>query len=799
MQLINKMDLANSELQNTSIYSVETFDRAFPTSMDGLKPIHKRILFTMWKRHVYSLTKVSTVCGACLEFHPHGDSSVYGALVRMAQPWVMNYPYVYIEGNKGDQSGSVPAAGRYLMCKLDKFADDVILSDLDEVSVDYEDNFDYLSKVPKYVPSKIPLILINGISGIGVAFKCDMPPHNLNDVADCCIMYIKNKSITNEKLCEGFYPDFPTGGEILNGDEVSRFYKYGEPCVVSLRGKAILDTTKNMIVLTEFPYGIAIDDISSQIANAVKDGNMILSGITSIIDNNHVDENMAKNAKKQQNTTYEYQCKKEANIMEILNEICRVSQFKTSIQMNFMVNYDGYPRPVNVKDIIAKWYEVRVDTIRRRHQRNITLAQEKLHLYEGILSIYDRKEEVVSFISKSKAKSKEDVIIELHKRFGVTKTQARGIYEMPLGTLNGFGQSDLENKIKVLHDNIMADDYILTHIDETIIKDLNDLKAKYGRPRRTLVTMNYQEKASSKPVVTKGSFLYSYTSLGLYDVNGCKDSKGLLSGLRAYKINGKGVREVCGGSALEGTPEGFVVCYSDSTIQIISSNVFKIVNVWYDTKCDEKDASKHITAACAYYSNNDELVCLTNDFKVKRISVKELGKRAVNSGGIITNIVRSDPESEKLDCLMVGNKSPKGPIYSLVPLSDIPLLGRSAGGVKTAFDPNGDLKVNMILLDIGSEDTERLFVGTSDKDGQGYIHSIPLDALKITGRTNKPKILALPVDQEATGLILGDVGDKEKILCMIGKNSTSTLSVTNFKKQFSFKRTFLNTITGDVF
>lgn len=345
----------------------------------------------------------------------------------------------------------------------------------------------------------------------------------------------------------------------------------------------------------------------------------------------------------------------------------------------------------------------------------------------------------------------------------------------------------------------MQDDYILTHIDETIIKDLEELKAKYGRPRRTTVIMNYQEKLNSKLVISKGAFVYSHVSLGLYDVNGCKDSKGLLSGLRAFKINGKGTREVLGGSALEGTPLGFVVCYSDATIQTVNSNVFKIVNVWYDTKCDEKDSSKHITAACPYYKDTDELVCLTDDFKLKRISVKELSKRAVASGGVISQITRSDPESEKIDCLMVGSKGAKGPVYSVVPLEDIPLLGRSAGGVKSAFDPNGDLEVYIMLIDIGADETTRLFVGTSDKDGQGYIHSIPLDALKITGRVNKPKLLALPVDQEATGLILGDIGDKEKILCMIGRNNTSTLSVTNFKKPFSFKRTFLNTVTGDVF
>lgn len=801
MQQISQIDLSDSMKDNTLVYSVETFDRAFGKGGqgDGLKPIHRRILYSMWENNTYQFTKGATVIGRVLQYHPHGDSSVEGALVRMAQPWVMNYPYVEIQGNMGTQDGAVNAAPRYFETKISQFAKDVILDELDKVTVDFEDNFDYKTMVPKYLPSKIPLILVNGISGIGVGFKCDFPSHNLNDIADRCIQYIRNKNIKNEDLCDGLYPDYPTGGEILNGKELERFYKYGENTTIDIRGKHVFDTATNTIILTEFPYGVDIDDIALSITDQIKNGNMILSGILEYQDNNHTESN--RNSKKKTATTYEYKCKKEANMLEILNEMSKVSKFRTTIQLSFMVNVDGYPKYVTVLDIIKDWYNVRVDCIRRRHQRNISIAQEKLHLYEGILSIYSRRDEVVKYISSTKGSSKEEIIEDMHKRFNLTKTQARGIYEMPLGTLSGFGEQDLRGRIDNLRKNMLDDDYILTHIDQTIISELEELKRKYGRPRRTTIIMDYQEAKNSSPVISKGLFLYSYNSLGLFDINGSKNNKGLLNGLRAFKGFGKGVRDICGGISLEGTPKGFVVCYSDATMQTIDSGVFRTLNVWYDTRCDEKDQARMITSACPYYSDEDEFVCLSDDMKIKRLSIKDISKRVVGSGCVINKIVRSDPNDEKIDVLMIGNTGDKGATYSVVPLDDVPMLGRSANGVKCAYEKTIGLEVYIAMIDIGSSDEmSRFFVGTSDESGQGYIHSIPINALKITGRTNKPKSLGLPKDQKATGLIVGDIDPKNKdqIISMVGKNNLSTLSISNFKKEFSFKRLFLNMVTGGV-
>lgn len=810
MQNVGSIDIVDSEKENTLVYSKSVFDRVFPY-LDGLKPIHRRILWAMFVDNTINFTKCANIVGKTMIFHPHGDAAIYSTMVRLGQPWIMNYPLIDVRGNKGDQGNSSGyAAPRYTECKLSDFTRDAVLADLNKVTVNFTDNYDYKSLVPEYLPTRIPLVLLNGINGIGVAYKTDIPPHNLNDIVDRCVMYINNKNISNEVLCDGLFPDFPTGGEILNGDELIQFYKHQIPCNISIRGKAELDTSKNMIILTEFPYGIDIDDITAKVSAACKSGNMVLSGITSIQDNNHhVDalsgiaesveeiEASSKKRKKQQATTYEYTCKKDANMMEILNEICKVSDFKTTVQMSFMVNVDGYPKYVTVKDIISDWYNIRTDSKRRQYQRNITSSQEKLHLYEGILSIYPRKDEVVHFISSNKGTSREEVIESLHKKFKLSKTQARGIYDMPLGTLSGFGEHELEVKIKLLKDTIAENDHNLLHIDEIIIQELNDLKTKYGRPRKTTILMNYQEKKSEKPVVSKGQFLYSHNSLGLLDINGCNNSKGLMNGLRTFKGIGKGVREIEGGSVLEGSPAGFIVCYSDSTIQIIDSSVFRVLNVWYDTKCDEKDQYRCITAACPYYEESDEFICLTDDLKLKRIALSDLSKRASNSGGKIIKIIRNDVNDERIDCLIIGMTS-KGAGYLVVPVEDIPLLGRAASGVKTSFEDQNN-KVYMSLIDIGSSnEMSRFFVGTEDPEGQGYIHSLPIESLKITGRTNKPKQLPLPKDQIISGLIIGNVDNREESVYMFGKSSSASLSVNNFKKPFSFKRLYLTMISGGV-
>ena len=804
---MDTVDITDSSRENVLIYSQATFLRAFGDFRDGLKPIHRRILFSMNKDKVFNLTKVATLCGRVLEFHPHGDSSVYGALVRMAQPWVMNYPYIDGEGNFGTQDGDPAAAGRYIMANLSDFARYVILEELDPVVVDYAENYDYESLVPNYLPTKIPLLLVNGINGIGEAFRTNVPPHNLNEVADRCIMYIKNKKISNEKLVDGFYPDFPTGGEILNGAELAEAYKTGKPVTLQIRGVAELKPEISTIILKEFPYGINTDDIGKAVSAQVKAGNMILSGIESILDNNNnVDENGNEvSDKKKKKKTYEYACKKEANLFEVLNEIYRTTQFKTSIALSFMSVENGYPKYVTVKDVIEDWYYIRVDQKKRRHKNNISKSTERLHTYEGILYLFvnDKIDDFISFVKKSKTDS-ETLITGLANRYGITKTQAKVLSEMPVKQLSGFGKDDLESRIKAIKDSIKEDECVLSHIDETIISELENLKRMYGRPRRTKVLMDEKIAATERPVITKGMFLYSYNEIGLYDSNGSRDSKSILTGLRPYKnVAGKNIKEITGGYPIDNPPIAFAVCYSDATIQRIDSSVFKILNVWYDTKCDDKE-NRYITSACPIFSEDDELICLSSDLKLKRISVSDLNKRAVGSGSTIIQIVDHDPKDpERIDYIISGTsvnkKGERVPSYSVAPIEDIPLTSRTASGVKCSYDLNevdisGGIYVATVAMD--RDENTKVMVGAIDgKDQQNYIYSVPVTELNMTGRTNKPKSLALPSGYVVSSISCLTVDNKDQVLCMIGKNSTSTLSVVNFKKPFTLKKIFL-TVTA---
>lgn len=802
------VDMVEAARRNIIRYSLETFTRAFPSAYDGLKPVARRIIYTMWVNKNFNYVKVANITGAVLgSYHPHGDASVTDALVHLAQPWVQNYPYVVIQGNQGNQDGDSAAAARYIEAKISDFAKKVILDDIDDVSVNYVDNFDYTKTIPDYFPTRIPLVLINGISGIGEAYRVNIPPHNLNDIADICIKYIKNKNISNTELVDGLYPDFPTGGEIINGAELEKFYKGGEPVTIAIRGKVELHSDTNTIVIKEFPYGIACDDVAIATSDAWKAGNMILSGIEKIQDTNHhnddddgtgeVSEAASTDTKPrkrvQEKKTYEYKCKKDASMIEILNEIYRITSLKTTIPLSFMINQKGYPVYVTIKDIVEQWYKIRVDSKRRKHTNIIAQSYSKKHILEGILSVYDRIDDVIKAIRTNKD-DKDTLIKQLHEKFGLTVVQAKGIYEMPVGSLSAFGKSDLENRIKEADTYISDNDYLLTHIDDTIISELEELKTEFGRPRRTTITMSIEEQQTSKLALTKGAFIYAYNAIGLYDSNGVNDSKNILTGLKTYKRVEKNVREIIGGTALRGTPKGFVVCYDNGGINRIDASVFRVVNVWYDLGLD---GSISVTCAAPIYDDDDVVVCIGNDNKIKQISVTDInGKRIVSSGSVIKSICSYNPAKDKnFDrLLMVAENG----TYNLCDIDEVPLLGRAAGGVKSAFDEDTlSAKVFMTLVPSEVFDEDRVMVSSVDsKDGQNYMHSIPLTDLKLASRTAKPKLIGLPKPNSVNSIQLCNVSDKDTQLCMIGKSSTSSLNITNFKKPYDFKRLFMTVVSS---
>jgi DNA gyrase/topoisomerase IV subunit A len=787
-----EVDLVESARQNIIRYGQETFLRAFPDYRDGINPVARRILYTMWNMHASDFIKVASLVGSTSLFHPHGELSIYGSLVRLGQPWAINHPLITGQGNFGNPDGDKAAASRYIEARLSDFALFAIFEDLDKVSVNYEDNYNYTLKIPEYLPTKIPLVLINGISGIGEAFMVKIPPHNLIDVADICIKYIKNKAISNIELTEGFYPDFPTGGEIINGNDLKAYYQNGKPTSIVVRGKAELSRETNTIILKEFPYEIDIKDIEEQVQAESSKGNMILQGIINIQDDNgYRDEDEEdhgfdeKRRNKNRKKIYEYLCKKDSSMVEILQELYRSTSFQTSITISFIINEKGKLKFVKIKDIIADWYAMRVDCKRRKHTNAIAQHHNRKHILEGIRSIYDNMDSVIKTIKENKS-NKDGLIKTLHDTFGLTIVQAKGIYEMSLGALSQFGKEDLDNNIVELQRKIDENESALTMIDDIIISELLEIKERFGRPRKTTIIGHVDEHKMATITTTKGAMLLSYGAVGLFDMNGVRDSKNIITGLKSVKINGKNVREITGGKQLMNkTPIGFIVTYSDGTINRIHLNTFKVINVWYYT-----DPSVTITSGTPIYSEDDILVCLSEDRKLKRIEAKAIpGSRRLQVGSIITDISQyNENDSEQYSYLLMIAANGT---YHLSDLDDIPLVNRNASGVKSPYE---GYKGKITIIPVPSElfETERLFIGCIDsRDGQNYIIPANPDLLKVSGRTSKSRKLHIPESYVITASSVLDIGDKANQICMIGKNSTTTLGVTNFKKSYDAKRTYL--------
>lgn len=794
---MEEVDVVDSTKSNILRYGAATFVRAFPDWRDGLKPVHRRILYTMFDNHVYSLTKVNNIVGKVMPIHPHGDSSTYGALVIMAQPWATNYPYIYGVGNFGTQNGDTAAAGRYIECQVSQFTKDVIFADLDEVSVNFTDNFDHKCRVPEYLPSRIPLVLINGGQGMGEGFRTCVPPHNLNEVADRCIMYIKNKNISNAELVDGLFPDFPTGGEITNGEEVAQMYKNNTTGVIKLRGKVKLDVDNSTIYFTEFPYGKDTDDIINAIRDAKTNGNMIMSGILQLFDiNNNSDDdvNINKN-KKNEPTVYKCICRKDVNLMEIVNEIYRTTSFADSISFSVIIDENGYPNYWSIKDIIQSWYKYRVDNIYRHHRNIIASCNVEKEKLEGLLSIYDRKNELIKIIDTHTG-NREELILKVRNAFKFTLIQARAVTEMSIAQLAKFGKDKLIADIAALENKIRTSDEVLLNVDKVIIEQLEELKVKYGRPRRTTVIMSIEEHDSKIPVVSKGGLLCANNAIGLFDVNGLRDGKTILNGLKPLKVDGKNIRGINSGVGLHGTPKSFIVCY-EKGCQRIESSVFKILNVWYDLGVDSFE--NRALCATPVYSDDDDLIAITYSNKLKRFKASEItGKRILNCGEPIKDII-TVPSSNFNAILIVD----KNGTYNLTYIDEVPLQSRNASGVKSAFEETTSKERDKFLAIVNTDETEgdtyRAMVAVVDTaTEQNYMYTIPVIDMHNTSRTAKPKLLGLPVNYQVTSVDVYNIGNKDDQVTMIGKSNSSTLSVTNFKKPFDYKKQYMTIVMSGI-
>ena len=464
--------------------------RALPDVRDGLKPVHRRILYGMMelgntsdKPYKKSARTVGDVLG---KYHPHGDSSVYGALVRMAQDWAMRYPLVDGQGNFGSVDGDSAAAMRYTEARLQKIGEDM-MQDLYKETVDFTNNFDDSLQEPTVMPTRIPNLLVNGASGIAVGMATNMPTHNLGEVIDACVAYIDNNDITIDELMQHVKaPDFPTGGYIYGMAGVREAYETGRGRII-MRAKAEIETGQNhdKIVVTEIPYGVNKAELIKSIADLVNEKK--IEGISN-----------ANDESDREGMRIVIDVKRDANASVVLNKLFKMTALQTSFGVNnvALVGSTGQQRPktLNLKDLIRYFVEHRHEVVVRRTQFDLRKAKERAHILEGLIIASDNINEVIAIIRA--AKTPAEAITGLMERFNLSEIQSRAIVEMRLRQLTGLMQDQLHAEYDEVMKQIAYYEEILANEElcRQVMKDeLIEVKEKYGDPRRSEIVYSSEE------------------------------------------------------------------------------------------------------------------------------------------------------------------------------------------------------------------------------------------------------------------------------------------------------------------
>ncbi len=460
--------------------------RALPDVRDGFKPVHRRVLYGMQDLGVMSnrpYKKSARIVGEVLgKYHPHGDSSVYDTMVRMAQEWSLRYPLVDGQGNFGSIDGDSPAAMRYTEARFKKIAEDM-LEDLDKETVDFKPNFDDSLEEPSVLPTKIPNLLVNGAAGIAVGMATNMAPHNLSEVVDGIVAVIDNKDITDEELLQHVKaPDFPTGGIIYGYEGVRDALLTGRGRIV-MRGKAEIEEYqgKEQIIVTEIPYQVNKAEMIKKIAELVNDKK--IEGISDLRDES--DRNGMRIV---------FEIKRDAIANVVLNKLYKYSALQTSFSVNNICLVDGRPRLLNLREIIDQFILFRHEVVVRRTQYELRKAEERAHILEGLIIASDNIDEVIEIIKTSD--SPDHARERLADRFGLSEIQTRAIVDMRLRQLTGLEQDKLRNEYDDLI-KLIADLKDILEKEERrmqIIKDeLVEVKAKYGDERRSRIEYSASE------------------------------------------------------------------------------------------------------------------------------------------------------------------------------------------------------------------------------------------------------------------------------------------------------------------
>ena len=761
--------------------------RALPDVRDGLKPVHRRILFAMNELgmgHSKPYKKSARIVGEVLgKYHPHGDTAVYDAMVRMAQEWNIRYPIIDGQGNYGSQDGDGPAAMRYTEARMTRLAE-AMLQDIEKDTVDFGLNFDDSLREPTVLPTRIPQLLVNGSSGIAVGMATNMMPHNLREVVDGCIAYIENRDITIDELMQHVKaPDFPTGAAIYGMEGIKAGYHFGRGRVV-LRGKLHVDTKasgREQIIITAVPYQVNRDSLCNRIGELVND--KVLEGIA------HV--NNESNNK--EGTRIVVDLKRDAVANVVINQLFKFTELQTSYGINNVAIVKGRPKILSLKELISEFVEFRHEVVYRRTQYELREAEKRAHILQGYLIALDHLDEVIAMI---RASSTPDAAKEalVGAGWGLDEIQAKAILELRLQRLTGMER----DKIKQEYDDLMK---LIAHLKEIlgneglryeIIKtELQEVKDKFGDDRKTEITL-LENEVSIKDLIKEEDVVITISHLGYIKRTSAND-------FRAQRRGGRGV--MGGKTRDEDYIEHLFVASTHHTMLFFTEkgrcywlNVYQIpegeknskgraiqnlLQISPDDKVraiiDIKDLQD------ADFVNNHFIVLCTHKGVIKKTALTDFSRPRTTGVNAIT-IVEGDQllEAKLTDgsCdIMMAINSGRAIRF---PESKVRPTGRGAIGVAgIEVENEGEEVVGMICVNPESQ-KDRTVLVVSEK---GFGKRTPVDEYRITNRGGKGVKTISVTDK--TGKLVGmvDVAEKEDLMISCKSGITIRMNVSAISEQ----------------
>ena len=758
--------------------------RALPDARDGLKPVHRRILYRMYeigntfnKPHKKSSRIVGDVMGF---YHPHGDSSIYGTLVRMAQDWSMRYTLVNGQGNFGSQDGDFPAAMRYTEVRLERIAE-TMLEDIEKETIDWQLNYDDTTNEPTVLPTRIPQLLLNGASGIAVGMATNMLPHNLTEVIDGCIAFVDNREITIDELIKIVKaPDFPTGGIIYGYDGVKQAMHTGRGRVV-LRGKVNIETTKSgreKIIITEVPYQVNRDALTEKIGHLIND--KVIEGVS--------DVNNESNNK--EGTRIVVDLKKDVISQVVVNHLYKHTELQTSFGINNVALVRGRPQTLNIKDLIREFVDFRHEVVVRRTRFELRKAEERAHILEGFLIALDHLDEVIKLI---RASATPDIAREgLVSNFGMSDIQAKAVLELRLQRLTGMER----DKIREEHAEVMKLIERLKNIlgDETlrfqIIKDeLVEIKQKYGDERKTEITY-LADEISMEDLIEEEDVVVTISHLGYIKRTSATE-------YRQQRRGGRGAR----GSKTreEDYIEQLFVASTHHTLLFFTEKGkcfwLKVYEITEGDKQSKGRAIQNLIQIPAddkirtiitiknlqdeEYVNNHYIVLCTRKGIIKKTKVSDFSRPRQN--GI--NAITINEGDQLLDaCLTDGNQQIMMAVKSgraiRFPEEKVRATGRGAIGVfGISVDADADEVVGMICVNVDDPEVSVLVVSA-----KGYGKRTAVEEYRITNRGGKG-VKTINVT-EKTGKLIGllNVNETQDLMITCKSGVTIRTSIASIRE-----------------